>query len=50
MNLLDDTRSSNGVNLPGFNNMETTVAVVLVVREPTQCRPNPGVDVGIVPQ
>ena len=50
MNLLDDARSSNCVDLPRFNDVEATIPVVLIIREPTQCRPNPGVDVGIVSQ
>lgn len=45
---LDNTIGSNFVNLPGLNDLEATVAVVLVVRGSRQRRANAGVDVGVV--
>jgi hypothetical protein len=50
MDLLNNSSSSNCVDLSRFNDVEAAVPVVLIIREPAQCRPNAGVDVGIVSQ
>jgi len=46
--LLDDTISADLVNLSGFDNLKSTVAVVLVVRGTRQRRADAGVDVGVI--
>lgn len=48
--LLDDTSSTNGVNLTGLYNLETAVPVVVVVARSTQGGPDTSMDVGVVQQ
>lgn len=50
MDLLDDTRGADGVYLPGFNDLESNIAVVVVVGETTQRRADTCVNVGVVLQ
>lgn len=49
-NLLNDPRCANGVDLSGFDNLESAVAVVVVIAGSTEGGPDAGVDVGIVDQ
>lgn len=44
------TMHTDGINLSCLNNLKSTVPVILIVRRSRQCRPNSGVDIGIVPQ
>lgn len=44
-NLLDDPINANGVDLTGLNDLEATVAIIVVVRRPTQRCPDAGMDV-----
>lgn len=46
--LLDDTFSADGVNLPSLRNLEATVAVIFIVRWTRQRRADAGVDVRVV--
>lgn len=48
MDLLDDTLSTNSINLSSFGNLETAVPIVLVIRQPGERCANSGVDVGVV--
>ena len=48
MDLLDDTLSANGVDLAGFDDVETAVAIVVVVRQTGKRGTNARVNVGVV--
>lgn len=39
---------ANRVNLPSFDNLKPTVAVVLIVARSRQCRANAGVDIAVI--
>lgn len=48
--LLDDSVNADGVNLTGLNDLEATVAIIVVIRGSTQRCPDAGVDVRVVLQ
>lgn len=48
LDLLDYTIGTNLVNLPGLNDLEATITIILVVRWSRQRRADAGVDVGVV--
>jgi hypothetical protein len=48
VDLLDDTSSTDGVNLPGLDNFEADIAIILIVGHARQCGANAGVDVCVV--
>ena len=50
MDLLDDTSSADGVNLSGLDNLESDVAIVLVVGHARQGGANASMDVCVVLQ
>lgn len=41
---------TNGINLPRFNNLKSAIPIIFIIRRSRQRRPDPRVDVGIVPQ
>lgn len=50
VDLLDDTSSTNGVNLPGFDNLESDVAVILIVGHARERCPDTCMDVCVILQ
>jgi NAD-specific glutamate dehydrogenase len=48
MDLLDDTSGTNRVNLPGLDNLESDIAVIVVVTQPAERSANARVDVGVI--
>lgn len=46
--LLDDTISTDLVNLSSLHDLEAAVAIILIVGGSRQCRANTGVDVGVI--
>lgn len=50
VDLLDDARGADCVNLPGFYNLESDITIVVVVGQSTQRRTDTRVDVGVVLQ
>lgn len=48
LDLLDDAIDTNLVNLSGFDNLETTVAIIFVVRGSRQRRADASMDIGVV--
>jgi hypothetical protein len=50
VDLLDDSGGADCVNLPGFHNLESDIAVVVVVGQSAQRRTDARVDVGVVLQ
>lgn len=47
---LNDAINSNGVDFTGLHDLEATVAIVVVVRGPTQRSPDASMDVRVVLQ
>jgi len=50
MDLLDDPSSTNSINLPRLNNLKPTVPIMLVITQPTKRRPDPSMNISIIPQ
>lgn len=48
--LFDDAVHADGVDFAGFNDLEATVAVIVVVAEARECGADAGVDIGVIGQ
>lgn len=43
-------RITNSINLPRLHNLKPAIPIILIIRRPRQRRPDPRVDIGIIPQ
>jgi len=50
MDLLDNSRSTDRINLSRLHNLKPTVPIMLIIAQPTKRRPDPSVDISIIPQ
>lgn len=50
LDLLDNTLDTDRIDFSGFNNLETTVAIVVIVTGSTQCRTNTSMDIRVISQ
>lgn len=41
---------TNGIDLPGFDNLKTTIPVIVIIRWTRQRRTNPSMDIRVVPE